>query len=120
MELNTTKEDMLERFRLYGEIYCTLAEIEEDDGTMDYFKLEGWEIEEMLENEKVNLIFDFGDEKGELYELNFEEDMLMVFYTSNKDELTKGCPIIHIPTKTIRKLKDLLERYVKAFKEEET
>lgn len=25
MELNTTKEDMLERFRLYGEIYCLLA-----------------------------------------------------------------------------------------------
>ncbi len=118
MDLNTTKEDMLERFKLYGEIYCMLAEIEEDNYTMDYFKLEGWEIEELLENEKVNLIFDFGDEKGELYELNFEEDMLMVFYTSNKDEVTKGYPIIHIPTNTIRKLKDLLEKYVEALKEE--
>lgn len=31
MELNTTKEDMLERFRLYGEIYCTLATMPEID-----------------------------------------------------------------------------------------
>lgn len=119
MDLNTTKEDMLDRFKLYGEIYCLLAEIEEDDYTMDYFKLEGWEIEEMLENEKVNLIFDFGDEKGELYELNFEEDMLMVHYASYIDEVIKLNPIIHIPTDTIHKLKDLLERYVKALKEEE-
>lgn len=25
MELNTTKQDMLERFRIYGEIYCLLG-----------------------------------------------------------------------------------------------
>ena len=65
MELNTTKEDMLERFRLYGEIYCTLAEIEEDDGTMDYFKLKGWEIEELLEEDLP--LFDIGEETIKMY-----------------------------------------------------
>ena len=32
MDLNTTKEDMLERFKLYGEIYCLLADIRENRG----------------------------------------------------------------------------------------
>jgi hypothetical protein len=116
MELNTTKQDMLERFRLYGEIYCLLAEIEEDDGTMDYFKLEGWEIEELLEEDLP--LFDIGEEKGELRRIEFENEMIMVFFTEG-DGMTYGWQIINYPTDTIRKLKDLLERYVKALKEEE-
>lgn len=116
MELNTTKEEMLERFRLYGEIYCALAEIEEDDGTMDYFKLEGWEIEELLEEDLP--LFDIGEEKGELHRIEFENEMMMVFFTEG-DGMTHGWQIINYPTDTIRKLKDLLERYVKALKEEE-
>lgn len=51
--------------------------------------------------------------------MNFEEDMLMVHYASYIDEVIKLNPIIHIPTDTIHKLKDLLERYVKALKKEE-
>lgn len=116
MELNTTKEDMLERFRLYGEIYCLLAEIEEDNGTMDYFKLSGWEIEELLEEGLP--LFDFGGEKGELYGIEFEDEMMMVLFTGG-DGMTYPWQIINCPTDTIRKLKDLLERYVKALKEEE-
>ena len=49
MDLNTTKEDMLERFRLYGEIYCLLADINEDKRSMDGFVLEFWELEDVLE-----------------------------------------------------------------------
>ena len=116
MELNTTKEDMLERFRLYGEIYCLLAEIEEDDSTMDYFKLKGWEIEELLE--EYLPLFDIGEEKGKLRRIEFENEMMMVFFTEG-DGMTYGWQIINYPTDTIRKLKDLLERYVKALKEEE-
>lgn len=116
MELNTTKQDMLERFRLYGEIYCLLAEIEEDDSTMDYFKLEGWEIEEMLE--EYLPLFDIGEDKGGLRRIEFENEMMMVFFTE-RDGMTYGWQIINYPTDTIRKLKDLLERYVKTLKEEE-
>ena len=116
MELNTTKQDMLERFRLYGEIYCLLAEIEEDDSTMGYFKLDGWEIEELLE--EYLPLFDIGEEKGKLRRIEFENEMMMVFFTEG-DGMTYGWQIINYPTDTIRKLKDLLERYVEALKEEE-
>ena len=116
MELNTTKQDMLERFRLYGEIYCLLAEIEEDDSTMGYFKLNGWEIEELLE--EYLPLFDIGEEKGKLRRIEFENEMMMVFFTEG-DGMTYGWQIINYPTDTIRKLKDLLERYVEALKEEE-
>lgn len=116
MELNTTKEDMLERFKLYGEIYCLLAEIEEDDSTMGYFKLNGWEIEELLE--EYLPLFDIGEEKGKLRRIEFENEMMMVFFTEG-DGMTYGWQIINYPTDTIRKLKDLLERYVEALKEEE-
>lgn len=117
MELNTTKEDMLERFRLYGEIYCLLADINEDKRSMDGFVLESWELEDMLEDEDIDLEFDFGEATGALYELNFEDEMLLVFYTSYKNGYTCGRPVIQMPTDTIRRLKDLLERYVKALKE---
>lgn len=114
MELNTTKQDMLERFRLYGEIYCLLAEIEEDDSTMGYFKLNGWEIEELLE--EYLPLFDIGEEKGKLRRIEFENEMMMAFFTEG-DGMTYGWQIINYPTDTIRKLKDLLERYVEALKE---
>lgn len=116
MELNTTKEDMLERFKLYGEIYCLLAEIDDDDDTMNYFKLKGWEIEEILEEDIP--LFDIGGEQGELYRIEFENEMMMVFFTE-EDGMTLGWQIIYYPTDTIHKLKDLLERYVKTLKEEE-
>ena len=118
MDLNTTKEDMLERFRLYGEIYCMLADINEDKRSMDGFVLEFWELEDMLEDEDIDLEFDFGEATGTLYELNFEDEMLIVFYSSYDDGYTKGRSVIQIPTDTIRKLKNLLERYVKVLKEE--
>ena len=100
MDLNTTKEDMLERFKLYGEIYCLLADINEDKRGMDGFVLESWELEDMLEDEDI-------------------DEMLLVFYTSNKNGYTYGRPVIQMPTDTIRRLKELLERYVEALKEEE-
>lgn len=117
MDLNTTKEDMLERFKLYGEIYCLLADINEDKRSMDGFVLESWELEDMLEDEDIDLEFYFGEATGALYELNFEDEMLLVFYTSYKNGHTYGRPVIQMPTDTIRRLKVLLERYVKALKE---
>lgn len=117
MALNTTKEELIERFRLYGEIYCMMDEAFDEDGTMDYVKITASEIKEMLEDEDVDLIMDFDGETGELHEINFENEMMMVWYLG--DEGCCGWQIIQYSTDTIRKLKDLLERYVKALKEEE-
>ena len=45
--------------------------------------------------------------------------MMTVWYYGFSDGYNRGWTIIRFPTDTIRKLKDLLERYVKALKEEE-
>lgn len=117
MIMRTTKEQMIERFRLYGEIYCMLDEAFDEDGTMDYVKITASEIKEMLEDEEVNLVMDFEGEIGELYEISFENEMVMIWYLGG--EGCSGWQIIKYSTETIRKLKDLLERYVKALKEED-
>lgn len=114
MDLGTTKKDMMERFKLYGEIYCLLAGIIED-GEMDYFELSDYEIEETLD-EKVDLTFDCGNGyKGRFDRISFESDMIMV-WCFIAGEGCFGHPIIAIPTDSIRKLKDVLEKYVEVLK----
>lgn len=118
MELNTTKQDMLERFRLYGEIYCTLATMPGND-YIDDVRIDFEEICDILDIDPKELTFDFGEEKGVLDSIDIEYDMMSVWYYGLDTGYGRGCTIIHFPTDTIRKLKDLLERYVKALKEEE-
>ena len=118
MDLNTTKEDMLERFRLYGEIYCLLATMPDSD-YMDDVRIYIDEILDELYIDTDELIFDFGDEKGELESIELENDMITVFFHGLDTGWNRGITIIRFPTDTIRKLKGLLERYVKALKEEE-
>lgn len=55
MELNTTKEDMLERFKLYGEIYCTLATMPGND-YMDDVRIDASEIYDELDIDSDELI----------------------------------------------------------------
>lgn len=117
MELNTTKEDMLERFKLYGEIYCTLATMPGND-YMDDVRIEVDEICDVLDIDEDDMVFDFGDESGRLDFLEIEDDMMTVWYYGFSDGYNRGWTIIHFPTDTIRKLKDLLEKYVEALKEE--
>lgn len=119
MELNTTKEDMLERFRLYGEIYCLLATMPNSD-YMDDVRIEVDEICDTLDIDEDDMVFNFGDESGRLDFIEIEDDMMTVWYYGFSDGYNRGWTIIRFPTDTIRKLKDLLERYVKALKEEET
>lgn len=118
MELNTTKQDMLERFRLYGEIYCTLASMPGND-YMDDIQIEAEELWEMLNLDNNDMVFDFGEENGVLESIEFDDDMISVWYHGLKTGECRGSTIIRFPTKTIRKLNNLLERYVKALKEEE-
>lgn len=119
MDLNTTKEDMLERFRLYGEIYCTLATMPDNDD-MDCLSIDASEIYDELDIDSDELIFDFGEEKGELHHIEIENEMINVWYIGTSSVTCFGCSIVQVPTGTIRKLKDLLERYVKALKEDGT
>ena len=118
MIMRTTKEDMIERFRLYGEIYCMIDEAFEGDDTMDYVTITGSDIKEMLEDEEVNLIMDFEGEVGELCEISFENEMMMVWYLG--DEGCMGWQIIQYNIKTISKIKNIIERYIKAMKEAES
>lgn len=118
MELNTTKQDMLERFRLYGEIYCTLATMPGND-YMDDVRIEVDEICDVLDIDEDDMVFNFGDESGRLDFIKIEDDMMTVWYYGLDTGYNRGWTIIRFPTDTIRKLKDLLERYVKALKEEE-
>ena len=116
MELNTTKQDMLERFRLYGEIYCLLADIPDYD-YMDDIRIEANELCEVLEIEEDDLVFEFGEEEGMLENIEIEDDIINIWYDIWETGYRRGWTIIRFPTDTIRKLKDLLERYVKALKE---
>lgn len=116
--MRTTKEEMLKRFRLYGEIYCMIDEAFEGDDTMDYVTITGSDIKEMLEDEEVNLIMDFEGEVGELCEISFENEMMMVWYLG--DEGCMGWQIIQYNIKTISKIKNIIERYIKAMKEAES
>lgn len=118
MELNTTKEDMLERFRLYGEIYCTLATMPGNDYMCD-IRIDVDEICEVLDIDEDDMVFNFGDESGRLDFIEIEDGMMTVWYYGFSDGCNRGWTIIRFPTNTIRKLNDLLERYVKALKEEE-
>ena len=118
MDLNTTKEDMLERFRLYGEIYCLLATMPDSD-YMDDVCIEIDEICDTLDIDEDDMVFNFGDESGRLDFIEIEDDMMTVWYYGFSDGYNRGWTIIHFPTDTIRKLKGLLERYVKALKEED-
>ncbi len=118
MELNTTKEDMLERFKLYGEIYCTMATMPGND-YMDDVRIDFEEICDILDIDPKELTFDFGEEAGVLDSIDINDDMMSVWYYGLDSGHGRGWTIIRFPTDTIRKLKDLLERYVKALKEEE-
>lgn len=118
MIMRTTKEQMIERFRLYGEIYCMMCEAFDEDDTMDYIKITASEIQEMLEDEDVELIMDFEGEVGELCEISFENEMMMVWYLG--DEGCMGWQIIQYNIKTISKIKNVIERYIKAMKEAES
>lgn len=119
MDLNTTKEDMLERFKLYGEIYCLIASISGND-YMDNLRIEVDDICDILDIDEDDMVFYFGDESGRLDLIEIEEDMITVWYYGFSDGYNRGLTIINFPTDTIRRLKELLEKYVKALKEDES
>lgn len=116
--MNTTTEDMLERFKLYGEIYCILADIPDYD-YMDDIRIEANELCEVLEIEEDDLVFEFGEEEGMLESIEVEDDMINIWYIGWETGYRRGWTIIQFPTETISKIKNIIERYIKALKEDE-
>ena len=116
MEIAITKKEMLERFKLYGEIYLLLAPICEYDD-MDGFRIESYEIIDELDLEDGIFFYTDGVEVR-FMGVEFTEDMLYILYT-NEDECEEYAhPVIHLETESIRKVKSILEQYVKAISNE--
>lgn len=116
MKIEITPEEMLERFKLYGEIYLLLAPVYEYDN-MDGFRIESYEIIDELDLED-EIFFQADGVEVRFKGVEFTEDMLYILYT-NKDECEEYLhPVIHLETESIRKVKSILEQYVKAISHE--
>lgn len=118
MKLEATREEMLERFRLYGEMFCTCYELcdGDDPADLDEFKIdydtdicetlgldpdEGYMVEMPDETEDVVLQ---GIEIG-------DGDMVMIYVEGAKYPYL--LPAIFTPSKTLQRVNDLLQRYAK-------
>ena len=99
MKIEITPEEMLERFKIYGEIYLLLAPICE------------WDIEE-------GLFFQADGEEVRFTGIEFSEDMLNILYTKECDLGEYAHPVIPLETESIRKVKSILEQYVNAISHE--
>lgn len=116
MKIEITPEEMLERFKLYREIYLLLPPVCEYDD-MDDFRIERYEIIDELDLEDEIFSLADGDEvrfKG----VEFTEDMLYILYTNEDGFEEYALPVIHLETESIRKVKSILEQYVKEISHE--
>lgn len=116
MKIETTKEEMLERFKLYGEIYMFLAPLREED-YMDGFSIDSYDIVSTLDLEDEIFIQKNGEEiwfRG----IEFEDEMLNILYTDEIYSKESVCPVIDLESESIREVKSILEQYVKAISHE--
>lgn len=116
MKIEITPEEMLERFNIYGEIYLLLAPICEWDD-MDGFQIRSYKVTETLDIEE-GLFFQTDGEEVRFTGIEFSEDMLNILYTKECDLGEYAHPVIHLETESIRKVKSILEQYVKAISHE--
>lgn len=116
MEIEITKKEMLERFKLYGEIYLLLAPVCEYD-EMDGFRIEIEEISDKLDQED-EILFQADGVEVRFMGVEFKEDMLNIIYINDDECGIYLHPVIHLETESIRKVKSILEQYVKAISNE--
>nr|DAI06756.1 MAG TPA: hydrogenase maturation protein [Bacteriophage sp.] len=112
MKIEITPEEMLERFKLYGEIYLLLAPVYEYDN-MDGFRIEIYEIADKL-NLKDEIFFHADGIEVRFIGVEFIEDMINILYINDNECGIYSHPVIHLETESIRKVKSILEQYVKA------
>lgn len=106
---------MLERFRLYGEMFCTCYELCECDCPAD---IEDFEIvhDEMCETLGLDadegFMIEMTDEPDEVQFMGIQVsdgDMVMIEYHTGR--YNASMPAIHTPTCTLRRINELLQRY---------
>lgn len=116
MKIEITKKEMLDRFKLYGEIYLLLAPVCEWDD-MDGFRIESYEIVDELDLED-EILFQADGVEVRFMGVEFTEEMLYILYTNKDGWEEYSLPVIHLETESIRKVKSILEQYVKAISNE--
>jgi hypothetical protein len=115
MEIGTSKKEMIERFGLIGEIFCLCAELNEDDDTMDDFKIEWYQFEEELEMDEMFIDIDEEDKNVQFDGIEFIDDMPCVMYVTNVGQ-SMSCSAIYVETETLRRIIAVLEKYSKVMK----
>lgn len=116
MKIEITPEEMLERFKLYGEIYLLLAPVCEWDD-IDGFRIESYDIYDALDLEDM-IFFQADGEEVRFMGIEFADDMLNILYVKECDLGEYVHSVIHLETESIRKVKSILEQYVKAISNE--
>ena len=129
MELEATKEEIRERFRLTGEIWMMCCELAEGDcrADLDDFSLEAYEMEDYLPGVDVEPEIDMGCIFGRHWfnGVSFDDNpTLMIDYVEEWFDESKqsrkihcSLPAIYTPSKTLEVVCELIEQYVKSLKD---
>lgn len=118
---------MLERFRLYGELFCLCYELAEGDCSCD---IDGFKVDfegdicDVLDlfpdDDALRLDCGQDDEPDEVYfegiEVN-DGDMVMLVFQGAKYPFS--LPAIHTPSATLQRVLDLLRRYANELNKED-
>lgn len=102
------KKEMLDRFRLYGEIFLATMEVVKDVNALDDFHIEEWELEELDIDCDFIIETDEG-ETGMFREIEFTDGMLWVGYGSN----TSVC-FFATKSESLQKVADVITKYLEA------
>ncbi|MCR5036093.1 MAG: hypothetical protein K6A73_02080 [Bacteroidales bacterium] len=123
MKLPAPKEEMIERFKLMGEIYCTCYELCDGDGPTD---LEGFNIEydveicEELERDpdEEPLLLTLSDEIHEVpfTDIEFGEPDGQLLIGVKGEKYAYQIPAEMMPSESLRRISDLLKTYAEALK----
>lgn len=109
------KEEMVERFKLCGEIFCQCSELEQESDYMDDFRLEWYEINEQLNIGKMHVNIDEEDDNVLFDGIEFTENMPSVMFVSSNG-YSQSIAGIYVSTDTLRRIIKVIEDYLKALK----
>ena len=114
MKLQATKEEMRERFRLYGELYILCVAMCDGSDPADIwdFKLEAWELEEedvLSEDEPLLLEMRSPSDEANAFDgIHFDgNDTLWI------DTVDFSLSAIDTPAVSLQKVLDVVQRYAK-------
>lgn len=115
-----TKEEMMERFRLYGEIYLLCAEINGDDydDVDEDLCIDVDDIIDTLElPEDKKIMINMGSECHGLVKwvsVEFDDNKMLCIYFKTAEGFNCGMPVIETPSEALKVVKNFLRRYKNA------